>query len=245
METKNRLMYSRVCRITYSQKKAKEQFITCLRYGSSPFGHKALTWPNAASVTHWGRITHICVCKLTIIGSNNGLSPDRHQVIFWTNAGLLSIGSLGTNFSEILIKIQNFLFTKMHMKISSAKWRPFFSGGGGGGWVKDITYFHWRIFFWNYRLYDWDRLGLEPLWVMMQSCKVLKYIHPKDAIYVLSDKLETHKVSICFTLHMQSLWYMNVQYNNEMSYLYNGNPCTWHDGICFTEMGPHSILLYM
>ena len=28
--------------------------------------------------THWGRVTHICVSDLTIIGSVNGLSPGRH-----------------------------------------------------------------------------------------------------------------------------------------------------------------------
>ena len=39
------------------------------------------------------------------IGSDNGLSPIRRQAIIWTNAGLLSIGPLETNFSEILIKI--------------------------------------------------------------------------------------------------------------------------------------------
>ena len=41
----------------------------------------------------------------------------------------LSIGPPGTNFSEILIKIQNFSFTKNNMQISSAKWRPFCPGG--------------------------------------------------------------------------------------------------------------------
>ena len=41
-----------------------------------------------------------------IIGSDNGLSPIRHQAIIYTNAGLLSIGTLGAKFSEILIKIQ-------------------------------------------------------------------------------------------------------------------------------------------
>ena len=34
---------------------------------------------------------------------------------------LLSIGPLGTNFSDILIKIQIFSFTKKHLKISPAK----------------------------------------------------------------------------------------------------------------------------
>ena len=58
-----------------------------------------------AELTHWGRVTHICVNKLTIIGSDNGLSPGRRQAIIWTNAGILLIGPLGTNFSEILIEI--------------------------------------------------------------------------------------------------------------------------------------------
>ena len=73
-------------------------------------------------------MTHICVGKLTIIGSDNGLSPDRRQAIIWTNAGLLLIGPLGTNFSEILIEILTFSFKKMHLKVSSAKRRPFCPG---------------------------------------------------------------------------------------------------------------------
>ena len=68
-------------------------------------------------LTHRGRVTHICVIKLTIIGSDNGLSPDRRQAIIRTNAGILSIWHLRTNFSEILIKIQNFSFMKMHLKM--------------------------------------------------------------------------------------------------------------------------------
>ena len=52
-------------------------------------------------LTHWGRVMHICVSKQTIIGSDNGLSPDRRQAIIWTNAGILLIGPTGSNFSEI------------------------------------------------------------------------------------------------------------------------------------------------
>ena len=37
-------------------------------------------------LTHWGRVTHICIGKLTSIGSDNGLSPERRQAIIWTNA---------------------------------------------------------------------------------------------------------------------------------------------------------------
>ena len=71
---------------------------------------------------------YICVSKLTIIGSDNGLSPDRHQAIIWTNAGLLLIRPLGTNFSEILIEILTFSFKKIRLKVSSAKRRPFCLG---------------------------------------------------------------------------------------------------------------------
>ena len=80
------------------------------------------------SLTHWGRVTHICVSKITIIGSDNGLSPGRRQAIIWTSVGILLIGPLGTNFSEFLIEIYIFSFKKMHLKMSSGKWRPFCLG---------------------------------------------------------------------------------------------------------------------
>ena len=79
-------------------------------------------------LTHWGRVTHICVGKLTIIGSDNGLSPGRRQAIIWTNAGILLIGPLGTNFSEIWIGIQTFSLKKILLKMSSANWRLFCFG---------------------------------------------------------------------------------------------------------------------
>ena len=78
-------------------------------------------------LTHWGRVTHICDANLTIIGSDNGLSPGRRQAIIWTNVGILLIGPLGTNFSEILIENNTFSFRKMHLKMSSVKWWPFVS----------------------------------------------------------------------------------------------------------------------
>ena len=76
-------------------------------------------------LTYWGRVTHICISKLTIIGSDNGLLLGRCQAIVWTSAGILLIRPLGTNFSEILIEIHTFLFKKMLWKMASGKWRPF------------------------------------------------------------------------------------------------------------------------
>ena len=73
-------------------------------------------------------MTHLYVSKLTSIGSDNGLSPGRRQAIIWTNAGILLIGNLWTNFSEILIEIQTFSLKKMRLKVSSAKRRPFCLG---------------------------------------------------------------------------------------------------------------------
>ena len=62
------------------------------------------------------------------VGTDNGLALNRRQAIIYTNAWLFSIGPLERNFSEILIKISKFPFTQMHLKISSAKWRPFSPG---------------------------------------------------------------------------------------------------------------------
>ena len=66
-------------------------------------------------------MTHICVSNLAIIGSDNGLSPGRRQAIIWTNAGILLIGPLGTNFREILIEIQTFSLKKTRFQMPSAK----------------------------------------------------------------------------------------------------------------------------
>ena len=71
-------------------------------------------------------LTYICINKLTIIGLDNGLSPNQLQVIIWTNTGILLIGPLGINCSEILIEIHTFSYIRMHLKMY-AKWQPFVS----------------------------------------------------------------------------------------------------------------------
>ena len=97
----------------------KRQFPSC---------QDPMTWSRVTPLTHWGRMAHICVSKLTNIGSDNGLSPGRRQAIIWTNAGILLIGPLGTNFNETSIEIHTFSFKKIHLKLSSGKWRPFCLG---------------------------------------------------------------------------------------------------------------------
>ena len=95
--------------------------------------HIAITKGNC--LTHWRRVTHKCIGNLTINYSENGLAPTRHQAIISTNAWILVIGTFGTNFSEIFIKIRIFTFkkmhlkrSKMHLKRSPGKWMPFCLG---------------------------------------------------------------------------------------------------------------------
>ena len=81
--------------------------------------------PGANELTHWGRMTHIYVSKLTIIGPDNGLSPDWRQVIIWTNAGILLIGPLGTNCSgNSYIFIQENAFENVVQKMVAILSRP-------------------------------------------------------------------------------------------------------------------------
>ena len=84
---------------------------------------------NAHLLTHLPLMPHMCVgdgseliqimaCRLV------GAQPLSEPMLEY-----LLIGPLGTTFSEIRIKIQNFSFIKMPLKISSAKWWSFRSGG--------------------------------------------------------------------------------------------------------------------
>ena len=81
-----------------------------------------------SSISHWDRVTHICVGDLTIIGSDNGLSPARRQAFIWTNAALLSIRPQGKCYSEIVVRIQTSSVKEIHMKMSSGKRQPFCLG---------------------------------------------------------------------------------------------------------------------
>ena len=64
-------------------------------------------------LTHWGRVTHICIGNLNIIGSDNGLSPGRRQAIIRSNDGIMVIGPVGTDVKEIIIEIHILSFRKL------------------------------------------------------------------------------------------------------------------------------------
>ena len=118
---------------------------------------------------YWGRVTHICVGNLTIIGPDNGLSPGRRQAIIWTNAEILLIEPWGTNFSEILIGIQPSSFRKMHLKMSSLKWRPICLG-------LNVIYMPAAYFTPVRRYIPGTTMGLHPIKVTSLECHgVLNY----------------------------------------------------------------------
>ena len=103
---------------TYKITSPRGQWVNLLYNRSKLLALFGIFW-----ASHWGQVTHICVSILTTIGSDNGLSPGQWQAIIWTNAGILLLGLLGTNFSEILIQIHAFSVRKMHwkkIKMSSA-----------------------------------------------------------------------------------------------------------------------------
>ena len=80
-------------------------------------------------LTHLPQVSHRCVSELGHRGFGNGLSSVRHQAITWTNAGALSIGFLGINFSEIRIGILLCSFKKIYLKISAANMATILSWG--------------------------------------------------------------------------------------------------------------------
>ena len=93
--------------------------------------HMAFTFLEEAvmfALTHWSRVRHICVNKLAIIDSSNDSSPGQRQAIIWTKAGILVIGPLETNFSDILIEIQIFIqgnaFENVVFEIAAVLSRP-------------------------------------------------------------------------------------------------------------------------
>ena len=111
--------------------------LLCCGYIIRSFGLMGCIHPYSLALLHrcWGnckiavlQITHIFVGKLTIIGSDNGLLPGRHQAIIWTSAAVLSIRPNATYFNKVLFKIQKFSFKEMHLKMSSVKWQPFCLG---------------------------------------------------------------------------------------------------------------------
>ena len=172
----------------------------------------AKVYLSLAQLTHWGRVTHICISKVAISVSDNGLSPGRRQAIIWNNAGILLIGPLGTNFTGILIGIHIFSFKKMHLKMASAKWRLFCLGLNVymSTWVHNMI-MH-PVILYNITFHDVlanDVAGLPSgPWfnIKMSSCRYRKS-HCGDKTVVRSSYLHN---GIVYTGKMSSLYWIRA-----------------------------------
>ena len=150
------------------------------------------------SINSRGRVTHTCVSKLTIIVSDNGLSPGRRRAIIWTNAGIMPIGPLGTNFGEIFIAIHTFSFKKIYLKMSSGKWRPFCLG------LNVLKpYFQWTNPIVN--LWFSSKAKTLQLYVSIKQGPVLAYFVEAGLTF------SRWKLFVC----LQYFWICTQQRNNE------------------------------
>ena len=134
-------------------------------------------------------MTHICVAKLTIFGSNNGVSPGRRHAIIWTNAGILLIWPLRTNFNEMLITIHIFSVKKMQtMGVNGGIFFFFFFwGGGGGGW--------WIVFLEHVRstrLCSWVFFSELMEWLHCCLCCCTIWHHNATTITSVPSQRGTH-----------------------------------------------------
>ena len=110
-------------------------------------------------------MTHVCVSKLTIIGSDNGLSPGRCQCIFWTNDKVLLNGPLKTKFGEILIEIHSFSFRKVHLKMSSKN----------GGYFNSLSILQWIVLQTTDLLWSWQ-VCIILIWILSSTLPLIKSI---------------------------------------------------------------------
>ena len=81
--------------------------IHCVRTMKNCCPQNKLGTVTIKSLTHWGWMIDICLSNVTMICSDNSLSPGQRQAITWTNTGILLIGHIVTNLSEISIEIHS------------------------------------------------------------------------------------------------------------------------------------------
>ena len=107
-------------------------------------------------------MTHVCVNKLAIIGTDNGFLPGRCQGSIWNDAGILLIRFIGAHFNEILSEIHTFSFRKMDLKMSSVKWRQFCLGLDmlNPGLVY-VTCTWYEVDEWTKKRYNWVKWWLD------------------------------------------------------------------------------------
>ena len=149
-------------------------------------------------LSHWGRVMHICISKLTSIWSDNGLSPDRHQAIIWTNAGILLTGRnsyifIQENIFEYVIWKMAAMCLGLNVLLNDEKAIPCLI------WPKllwsNTTYFHW--------LKLWHLLTMVESRIRSFACKKFNQNTHRNLMYFLT----THN-------HADNTWLLsNYEYH--------------------------------
>ena len=133
------------------------------------------------------------------IGSENDLSPVRHQAITWTNAGLLLIGLLGTNFNKIESEFYHLHSRKCIWNCRLPKWRPFCPGWR---WVNHLFV---KPSFLQFQIYKASFNSLAP---GRCSCnlrliifKLISEIEISSSFPLKLPSAESHKASLMINQH--------------------------------------------
>ena len=108
-----------IWRILWSQILVAELFVYITSTRVDLYSHQIL-------LTHWGRVRHICVSKITIIGSDNGLSPPSHYLNqCWDIVNLTLKNKLQWNIHwHSYISIQENAFENVVCEMSAILSRP-------------------------------------------------------------------------------------------------------------------------
>ena len=113
----------------------KHQYITCKVY------FQANMRRTLNGLTHWGRVMHICISKLTIIGSENGLVTSHYLNQWWNIVNRTLGNKLQWNLNQNLyILIQGNALENVVWK-----WRPFCLSFNELTWLPDCDMFIFMI----------------------------------------------------------------------------------------------------
>ena len=180
------------------------------------------------------------------IGSGNGLLPIRCQAITWTSADLLSIEPLWTNFSEIWIKIQNFSFIKMELKMSFAKWRPCCPTGDEltqsclNKMVRHLQARYLTEFVWN----KFVALWLKFHWSLTYwPCNIWHHRFMSTLVQVMAGchQRPSHYLNECWLISLKALAFTWLQFHGKCSvYLSFKNKNITRRAMHITVSGPYT-----
>ena len=70
--------------LQYMNGSARLWYLQCIKSRPRETYVHRYTKPSLVQLTHWGRVMHLCIGKLTIIGSDNALLPGQCHAIIWT-----------------------------------------------------------------------------------------------------------------------------------------------------------------